>query len=183
MGYTHYWDGNPKATNEQWERFTKQFEWVIASEGWSNIREEIDSQKPPIISKENKIVCFNGADDETGHETFCLKPETSWNFCKTARKEYDLPVCVALLLAKENGIITYLSSDGKFSSCNWPKARRVIKKHLTDFDEQRGHAINRIEHLRRIMNEMTDENAILGMQEEIAIFEKYVANIDRIAMS
>ena len=40
---------------------------------------------------------FNGIGD-LSHETFALNVgENEWNFCKTARKPYDLAVCMILL--------------------------------------------------------------------------------------
>ena len=54
------------------------------------------------------------------HESFFLTPETTnWNFCKTARKPYDLLVC-AVLLSAYNILGYELSSDGGFE--DWQPA-------------------------------------------------------------
>ena len=61
------------------------------------------------------LVRFNGI-EEDGHETFYISSgfEDGFNFCKTARKDYDTAVCECLLILK-HFLNADVSSDG-FSS-------------------------------------------------------------------
>jgi hypothetical protein len=71
---------------------------------------ESDSTKPANV--DGKMVRFNGV-DEKGHETFLLsKTPSSFEFCKTARKPYDLAVCAVLMLASYYAESGEISSDG-----------------------------------------------------------------------
>lgn len=125
--YTHYW--TPKKVNQEtWNKFLE-----VAKELKSNlpkysesaggyfgeesnhkrvikIRGGMGTGKPAFNKKE---VWFNG-DEQRGlnHETFLITPDKDeWNFCKTARKPYDLLVCAVLIAAHE--YLGYkVSSDG-----------------------------------------------------------------------
>lgn len=129
MGYTHYWTPK-KATAEKWNKFIE-----VAKELKSNLPKYSESAggcygedaanwkrvlkisggmgtgKPNFNQKE---VWFNG-DEKRGldHETFFIAPDKNeWNFCKTARKPYDLLVCAVLIAAYE--YLDYdVSSDGR----------------------------------------------------------------------
>lgn len=98
---------------------------------------ECDIPKPPEVS--DQMIRFNGVGNE-GHETFIFfkkKPEPGqWNkdsgsyfyFCKTARKPYDLAVCLVLLsLANHAPKSVKLGSDGDWD-CEWTEARKVYKE-------------------------------------------------------
>ena len=71
-----------------------------------------------IFDKEDNaqnLVRFNGIEGD-GHETFYINSgfEDGFNFCKTARKDYDTAVCECLLILK-HFLNAGVSSDG-FSS-------------------------------------------------------------------
>jgi hypothetical protein len=107
MGYTHYWTQTRDFTRTEWSQIVEDFEALLKDVqhvqgipladgvGQPGTGPEIDSQK----------IWFNGAGDDS-HETFCLNrvrpPKESWqdrrggDFCKTARKPYDLAVTAAL---------------------------------------------------------------------------------------
>ena len=124
MGYTHYW--TPKvATPERWKSFKevcKQLheelpQYTETAGGYSKdddleIFGGMGTGKPKFSMKE---IWFNG-DERKGldHETFLLAPDKlDWNFCKTARKPYDLLV-VACLLAAYDYLGYEVSSDGGY---------------------------------------------------------------------
>lgn len=108
MGYTHYWTQNIQSrklwrenedTINEWARkIVKPFEGIL-----DDVR-----IGPGFIN-------FNGR-GEYSHEDFGIDVRgRDWDFCKTARKPYDVPVCMCLLL-----LLGYtgfeLSSDGFGSS-------------------------------------------------------------------
>jgi hypothetical protein len=83
-----------------------------------------------------EYVCFNGDgrnDQDLGHETFYLPsaeyPE--YNFCKTARKPYDLLVMIALVLAHIYMPGCYdLGTDG--DNEEWQAAFDWLNKYMSD---------------------------------------------------
>jgi ABC-type glycerol-3-phosphate transport system substrate-binding protein len=124
MGYTHYWLGK-KSTDANWNEFTAACKKLHAnlpantnSAGGYHEDDPLeiaggDGDGEPFFG--NRTVCFNGKDDarDLGHETFRIdkNPAEPWNFCKTARKPYDLLVVACLIAAWQ--ILDYrFSSDG-----------------------------------------------------------------------
>lgn len=84
-------------------------------------------------------IWFNGWKDG-GHETFVVtreKPDnpswdkeatTSFDFCKTNRKPYDLAVCLVLLTLKQHAPESVeISSDGEWD-VEWLESRKVFKE-------------------------------------------------------
>jgi hypothetical protein len=157
MGYTHYWYQKKDFTVDQWKNIQKGFLDVLfkhcerstPSKKQITIAYEYDSpmeQQPTLFGgpkwapKDPEVngetIRFNGWGDE-GHETFHMtrkKPEPtfissdSFGFCKTARKPYDIAVCLTLLLCKHHApeAIT-VESDGSWEK-DWMEARKVFKK-------------------------------------------------------
>jgi len=113
MGYTHYW--NTKENAEDQAGFLKALPIVaqIVNRYEKILRFESDSKRLPVVT--NKQIRFNGI-YEDGHETFCFQLGAN-DFCKTARKPYDLPVCEILLVLKYFIPSMDLRSDG-FSAVN-----------------------------------------------------------------
>lgn len=122
MGYAHYWRFHrDKMTTEDIRNTFK----AVAEEIQDIINNQIPQSKEvlrgglgegePIINETE--VWFNG-DEELGndHETFCInwKDTEPFGFCKTARKPYDLFVCLSLLSFTEHfpSHVFTLSSDG-----------------------------------------------------------------------
>ena len=111
MGYTHYWDETP--TNEQaWRKFTGAIKEMVDRHNQElPIDWEYDEpNKPPQIDE--NAVRFNGR-DEDGHETFLIpRVGNRWEFCKTARKPYDVYVVACLILLHHYNPEFTWSSDG-----------------------------------------------------------------------
>lgn len=113
MGYTHYFPQNRAFTTQEWNKiqsFAKDLfddQEDILANGMGSI-----GSKPSATKKD---ICFNGLNEES-HET-CLITKAhykNFNFCKTAKKEYD-KVVVALLTYINHiapDALT-ISSDGK----------------------------------------------------------------------
>lgn len=125
MGYTHYWRGHGKSFSDE--------QWAQVQEGYRKLREALpEDVKIHDESKSGRIM-FNGVGEE-GHETFLLelKPK-NFEFCKTARKPYDLLVCATLLLAEHHapGVLE-ISSDGDREEWSFPLAwaRGVLEDDL-----------------------------------------------------
>ena len=139
MGYTHYWSYDPNKI-ENTEELRCKFRKAV-----SEIRKAASIlRKFPFYHKDNAggfyndIPCilkgglgegtpminesqiwFNGdSSTKHNHETFSIQwyqNNSSRNFCKTARKPYDLLVCFALLAlhdAFDNSQVFNFSSDG-----------------------------------------------------------------------
>ena len=76
---------------------------------------------------ENDKIVFNG-DESVGlaHETFYVTPETfEFEFCKTARKPYDLMACAVLISMKKHLKGFSYSSDGDLA--DWTPAQVFYK--------------------------------------------------------
>jgi hypothetical protein len=113
MGYTHYFNFIEDKT-----KFSeKELEIVqdIVSRYGKILQLEEDESYPPII--DDDLIKFNGI-GEDGHETFYLETtDYDFNFCKTNRKPYDLPICEILLVLKSlNSNDFKLESDGFYVS-------------------------------------------------------------------
>ncbi len=98
---------------------------------------KVDS-KPEIT---NDIICFNGS-TKNSHETFILERKRKsseydqedkgkfFEFCKTARKPYDLAVCAVLIIAKNHFNDNILvRSDGEIND-EWVFAKKFVQRHL-----------------------------------------------------
>jgi len=124
MGYTHYWK-TKNHTPEQWETFVDVCKKLAENlpkrsntAGGYYSTDVIDiaggnGEGEPTFN--NEMVDFNGRGDDLMHETFriCGDPEfnPSNDFCKTARKPYDLLVVACLIAASQ--ILGYrFCSDG-----------------------------------------------------------------------
>ena len=124
MGYTHYWNQKTVATAEQAKKVYDEIQKLMAAlPEVSNSAGGYYNEKPiklfgwngtgePVIT-ENEIA-FNGdGSEDLDHETFrIMLNKLNHDFCKTARKPYDLPVCLCLLSLKNNIPSFSLSSDG-----------------------------------------------------------------------
>ncbi len=121
MGYTHYFKQNKPVTDEQWAAFTKDAKVALKAIKKRGIVLISNDESGVIIN--NERINLNG-DEENGldHETFYMtKDYPRFNFCKTARKPYDLAVCSLLLLANEHMPGHHdIGSDG--DSDDWKEA-------------------------------------------------------------
>jgi hypothetical protein len=106
MGYTNYWTRKRAFTNDEWKKVKDEYEWL--KEMGEGIIVDQSENKDEIM--------FNGmAIKGLDHETFCIDKKNndpSFNFCKTARKPYDLIVWHLLYFIKhETGAMKEISRD------------------------------------------------------------------------
>jgi hypothetical protein len=95
MGYTHYWTHRARLTNEEWKTAIVDINAIITT------------SQVPLDATPNKIF-LNGIGDDA-HETFSITQnrapletwqqpsQRGWDFCKTARKPYDIVVTASLI--------------------------------------------------------------------------------------
>lgn len=114
MGYTHRFQFKCKNINKEkfaegvklFKKCIKDLPKDLLHDGWG--------EGEPIIT--DTEVVFNGdASKGLDHEGFALTADNSieWDFCKTARKPYDIAVCLCLLAFKKVfGDEFSYSSDG-----------------------------------------------------------------------
>ena len=111
MGYTHYWEPTRSFNDLEWKEISSKASKLLTEAGVP-VQLEDDNPRPPRIDED--VILFNGV-GEDGHEPFCLsrKPNSTFEFCKTARKPYDVLVCSVLLIAhKVASDALDISSDG-----------------------------------------------------------------------
>lgn len=134
MGYTHYYTQKKSFTTAQWQKIQDATNAILAYCEKLGIptRYGFDSKKAASVTA--KAIHFNGQDDD-GHEDFVIPKALPANtrdgeyfaFCKTARKPYDLAVCLVLLfvcdVAKD---VMEVSSDG--NNDDWQPAYDSYKK-------------------------------------------------------
>jgi len=109
MGYTNYWYHKKPFDNVEWNKIRKEYDYIVENFNDVIIKDE---------SKDRDEIRFNGIGDNA-HETFLIKKsndrkplyegeDTTFDFCKTNRKPYDLAVW---------HMLTYIHhiNDDKFS--------------------------------------------------------------------
>ena len=106
MGYTHYW---------------KQKSMLEVSPKQRELIDEVLKEHADILDIEtntNRELVLNGIGADS-HETFVIEfgKKTEFEFCKTARKPYDIPVCKILLVLRYSKGFE-LSSDGDIDETN-----------------------------------------------------------------
>lgn len=125
MGYTHYYQDIKFSENG----------WIEMKKAFNSIRRKFPKGMIKVDKRDNAII-FNGVKDDA-YETFILTQlNTGFNFCKTARKPYDLAVCVTLILASlysEDIPKSEIDSDGfkdnGGSEPEWKVAWEFVKTH------------------------------------------------------
>jgi len=149
MGYTHYWTFEPNKvqnTEDLRKRFKRASKYVKGFVKFINANKSevyticggLGDGKPIITDTE---IWFNGdASQQLDHETFSIhwnRPNYhgKWNdFCKTARKPYDIVVCFTLLIFAEilPDAFTFCS-DGTIEDDEWQRAVELYEA-FTGFD-------------------------------------------------
>jgi hypothetical protein len=135
MGYTHYWSFDPNKvsnTEDLRKRFKRASMQIKKFEAWiTAYKSEVYKicgglgKGKPIFNETE--IWFNGdASQQLDHETFSMhwsRPTSQGgyrDFCKTARKPYDLLVCFALLTFAEIFPDAFeYSSDGDMEDDEW----------------------------------------------------------------
>ncbi|MCK9596177.1 hypothetical protein M0R19_03270 [Candidatus Pacearchaeota archaeon] len=135
MGYTHYWHYTPITSLDEMK---------------NNFKKSIPSLEK-ILDSFKELVCFEmGAEDvsaflsentirfngklEEAHETFSFSTLNlrSFNFCKTARKEYDIVVCACLIVLQHFIPGLTVSSDGLCERENSENLIELINSKKTE---------------------------------------------------
>lgn len=118
MGYTHYWK-NGTIDEFTWESIRKDVEKLIKLCSVP-VRFEYDVDEPAIV--DDTMIRFNGVGYD-GHETFLFK-RTGLNqdFCKTARKPYDILVAATLAVIADKAFQVEVNSDGEPDEEEWVAA-------------------------------------------------------------
>ena len=136
MGYTHYWTiFQEEIPQDIWRSFASDFIKILPQ-----FMDKLDHETDQKFDINGNHIIFNGI-GEQGHETFSMniknpmeKSHTGrieyFDFCKTARKEYDIAVCCALIIAKKHfADIISVASDGSEED-GWDKAKELCQKVL-----------------------------------------------------
>lgn len=146
MGFTHYWDTR-NCTEEDEQAYSQALPIIkdIVNRHATLICFEYDRpERKPLATRSQ--IRFNGKGEE-GHETLIFRLNGKWEFCKTARKPYDLAVCEVLLVLKAYLPNMSLSSDGFYGVLreqqetiqleeNWPRAMENVKRYGIHYSVQ-----------------------------------------------
>lgn len=125
MGYTHYFKQNKPVSDQQWEAFEKDAK-VIIDHVQNKLGIVLISNDSNGVIINNERINLNGDESRNlEHETFYLEKDyKEFNFCKTARKPYDIAVCSLLLLAHEHMPEHHeIGSDGSLTE--WQEAMQL----------------------------------------------------------
>lgn len=126
MGYTHYFNQNKPATNDQWDAICNDFNKLRTVAMLTKafpIQRECDDTAAPEVS--TQFIIFNGIGD-AGHETmFVDKEGNGFQFCKTNNKPYDIAVVALLLLMYHHAPdVWVITSDG--DTADWLPAIKFV---------------------------------------------------------
>lgn len=140
MGYTHYWRAGKTA---DWTAAYPQIQLdavkiVKAAQERGIALGDATGEGKPVITEGH--LRLNGVGDE-GHESFILPSSLrGFDFCKTARKPYDVVVTAILLRAHHHAPAGIeVSSDGYWEE--WGEGRELVRELFGDeptcpFDEE-----------------------------------------------
>jgi hypothetical protein len=147
MGYTHYWNQPRDFTAATWAEVCEDVRAILNNvqhvQGITLANGMGDAGTQPEITDEK--IWFNGAGEDGQYETFDVwrkRPaKEAWekrrgnNFCKTARRPYDLAVCAVLIYLE--GVHGFrVSSDGE--GFDWltavEVARAAVPRYANQFD-------------------------------------------------
>jgi len=149
MGYTHYWNfkKNPKDIENGDKKFKKAVSLIKKGikkipQSWKNDDDDevvfklcgANGTGEPVFT--DTEVAFNGDAKTNNHYESCVikldyEKYYSFDFCKTARRPYDVAVCLTLLCFKKAfGEDFKYSSDGNITSGEegWKLANEIIKQ-------------------------------------------------------
>jgi hypothetical protein len=140
MGYTHYWTQTRNLTEQEFGDFVGAARRIInvaegkptnTAGGYHTEPVHIcggNGKGKPTLTKDELVLNGNGPDLD--HETFAInrvKQTDSWDFCKTARKPYDVVVTALLIiLAHDYGF--EVSSDGDAEE--WEAGEKLVAEAL-----------------------------------------------------
>ena len=106
MGYTNYWYQKKSFSETEWKKVKDEYKWL---------KEMADGIIIDESENDDEIIFNGNPKDEQDHETFYINKKNdkeSFNFCKTARKPYDLAVWHLLyFINNETGAMKKISRD------------------------------------------------------------------------
>ena len=121
MGYSHYWKmTEPIQINDKQKKLIKE----ILKDHKAILFSWDGNGKPEFT---DKILSFNGdGSQDLDHESFIVRfdEQNDFEFCKTARKPYDVAICKILFVLSLSPGFTF-SSDGDIFNGeeNWKDAQ------------------------------------------------------------
>ncbi|APA06151.1 predicted protein [Sclerotinia sclerotiorum 1980 UF-70] len=142
MGYTHYWSVNePSKWSTIWPQLIHDANLIIKTlENTAPLLDEKDDYHLPTTEHGIRI---NG---QNYHEDFILTEHQScgFDFCKTARKDYDIVFAIILMRAKMlAGCAFSLSSDGDWDwDHEWQDVLGVYVKLWPDEERPTGDVLD-----------------------------------------
>jgi len=158
MGYTHYWDRSTKLKQSKFEEFIEKVKKIVDGikkegaiggvyyEDKEVILSGLEGKDDPCIN-EHRVV-FNGdVENGLGHETFVIENSSGelidkFNFCKTARKPYDIAVTASLIAFKQTfPYAVEISSDGEPSE--WGDGLTLYNKVVAKNDTVDSNVLNK----------------------------------------
>jgi len=123
VGYTHYWRNVPSKLNEQAVEVAKDI-----------LRRYAGIVRVHLMSDD--IISFNGIGEDE-FELFEFKINQKFEFCKTARRPYDIAVCEVLLVMKYYLPTLTISSDayeiGGALDESWYLAMQNLERYGVSF--------------------------------------------------
>lgn len=139
MGYTHYFKQNTPVDIDTWREITAEVRRLIDASPVTICNGSGDVGSTAVI--DDNSIAFNGENDENSaiddsHETFMLPRDyREFNFCKTARKPYDLLVTASLIVANHFAPDAYdIGSDGDQS--DWFDGLEYARNTLGNYSLQ-----------------------------------------------
>lgn len=144
MGYSNYYYTKPILDKDKFKILSEELSvasgFIVGEHSSANEGDEMVTlcdgvgEGSPIFNDD--VICFNGdASKGHDHETFVIDRESKddagrdglvFQFCKTARKPYDIMVQLSMLRLKHHFPETKISSDG--DSADWKNGRKLYKK-------------------------------------------------------
>ena len=129
MGYTHYWTTKEPVTfsKEEWDKLKQTARLIFKECKAMNIKLCYDEDKESSTPRaNNNEIVFNGFKD-LSYETFVLTPTINgFNFCKTARKPYDVAVTALLIYIHNQKPNIKVNSDG--DNDDWMEGWKLLHK-------------------------------------------------------
>jgi hypothetical protein len=130
VGYTHYWELTKISKHSTRHTAVIRDMVKIVKNSPVPLAGGDGTGKPGVSKTE---IVFNGKAPDEDHETFWFPGEDGFNFCKTARKPYDIVVVACLAAAKDvYGSEIKVSSDG--DAAEWADgvalASRVLGRNI-----------------------------------------------------
>lgn len=130
MGYTHYLQNVKNIDDQKWDKLKQAIILIYQHSIKNNIvlvNGYGEENTLPII--DDNYISFNGLEDNSHESCYIERKKTGFNFCKTARKDYDLyVVCFYRIMEKLE--LCDFSSDGNKQETKkgFLLANRIFKK-------------------------------------------------------